>query len=77
MRRTIFIIVCICIVGFYGDLNAQIPEGAQFQPGSYMVPYRSVMRPVASPAFEGTILNMEETLDALGNNTEEADDSTT
>jgi len=77
MRRTVSIIVCVLFSGFCAGLDAQIPEGAQFQPGSYGVPYRSVQSPAtAKPAAVNTA-TMEEALDALDNEGEEADDSTT
>jgi hypothetical protein len=64
-------------VGFYSNLNAQIPEGVQFQPGSYMVPYRSVQpQKAANPAIANTI-GIAEALDALDEDNGEADDSTT
>jgi hypothetical protein len=43
MRRTVFVIVGVLMAGFCAGLNAQIPEGAQFQPGSYAVPYHRPM----------------------------------
>ena len=46
MRRTISIIVCVLMAGFYAGLQAQIPEYVQFQPGSYAVPHRSFQRAV-------------------------------
>jgi len=39
MRRIISVIVCVSLAGFHAGLNAQIPERAQFQPGSYGIPY--------------------------------------
>ncbi|MDR0328300.1 MAG: hypothetical protein LBI05_08405 [Planctomycetaceae bacterium] len=79
MCRIVSVIVCVVTLGFYAGLNAQIPEGAQFQPGSYMIPYRSVQRPqtenfsVVNPSH-----SMEEAIDALENDDEEeSDDSTT
>ena len=42
MRCTVSLIVCI-FMAYYAGLNAQIPENAQFQPGSYAIPYQ---RPV-------------------------------
>ena len=78
MRRTVSAILCVLISGFYGGLSAQIPEGAQFQPGSYMVPYRSVQRHATTdPVTVSTSQTMEEAIDALDQEGEEADDSTT
>ena len=34
------------MAGFYASLNAQIPENARFQPGSYAQPYRPVVNSV-------------------------------
>jgi hypothetical protein len=78
MHRTVSIIVCVLLSGFCSGLNAQIPEGAQFQPGSYMVPYRSGQSPViANKATVSTSQTMEEAIDALEKEGNEADDSTT
>ena len=51
MRRTISVIVCVLMAGFYAGLQAQIPERVQFQPGSYAVPHRGFQRvvPVNAP----------------------------
>jgi len=39
MRRTISVSVCVLTACFCAGVNAQIPENAMFQPGSYAVPY--------------------------------------
>ena len=77
MCRTISVIVCFCMVGFYGDLNAQIPEGAQFQPGSYVIPYRPIQQQKTACPVIANITSMEEALDALDEDNDDADDSTT
>ena len=46
MRRAVSVIVCVLMAGFYAGLNAQIPENARFQPGSYAQPYRPAVNPV-------------------------------
>ena len=51
MRRIISVIVCVSMAGFYASLNAQISERAQFQPGSYAIPYQQqAAQPYALPA---------------------------
>ena len=53
MRRAVSVFVCVVMAGFYVGVNAQIPENAMFQPGSFAVPYHTVpYRPaqVAPPA---------------------------
>jgi hypothetical protein len=40
------------MAGFYAGLNAQIPEHAMFQPGSYAVPYRPAQVPAPAVAHE-------------------------
>jgi hypothetical protein len=52
MRRVVSIIVCVFMASFYAGLSAQIPESAQFQPGSYAVPYRAYQPPVAANAVQ-------------------------
>ena len=48
MRHPLSLIVCILTAGFCVGLNAQIPERAQFQPGTYAVPYRPLQQPVVT-----------------------------
>ena len=48
MRRTVSVILCVLVAVFCAGLNAQIPENAQFQPGSYAQPYRPAPIPTAS-----------------------------
>ena len=50
MRQTFSVFVCVVMAGFYTGLNAQIPESAMFQPGSYAVPYRPAQ--VVTPAAD-------------------------
>ncbi|MCL2006262.1 MAG: hypothetical protein FWG73_08895 [Planctomycetaceae bacterium] len=45
MRRTISIIVCFLMASSYAGLHAQIPENAQFQSGSYGMPYQALQYP--------------------------------
>jgi hypothetical protein len=83
MCRIVSVIVCVLTLGFYAGLNAQIPESVQFQPGTFMVPYRQVQRPqavdysVVNPTYSMGETSMEEAIDALENDEEESDDSTT
>ena len=49
MRRTISLIISLCLVSgsLCVKLNAQIPESAMFQPGSYATRYQPAMTPNA------------------------------
>ena len=63
MRRTVSVCVCVLLTGYYVGLNAQIPERASFQPGSYAMPYyyRSVQQfPMAAVAVKTDDENAEE-----------------
>jgi hypothetical protein len=44
MRRTVSFVVCVLMAGFCAGLEAQIPENARFQPGSYAIPYHAAQR---------------------------------
>jgi len=57
------------MAGFCAGLKAQIPENAQFQPGSYALPYRSVQRAVP--------VNASPDVSTVKTDGEEADDSQT
>jgi hypothetical protein len=57
MRRTVYIVVCVLVACFYAGLNAQIPENAQFQPGSYAVPYH---RPTQLAPYESPVASADE-----------------
>ena len=65
MRRRISILVCVLTAGFCAGLYAQIPEGAQFQPGSYAVPYNRPMPvhslPVAPLPDDGAVADDSQT----------------
>ena len=67
MRRTFFVVVCVLMAGFCVGLNAQIPENAQFMPGTFARPYRPVQSPVATTAA----------VDVIDADEIEADDSET
>ena len=60
MRRTVSVIVCVLMAGFYAGLNAQIPENARFQPGSYAQPYRPAANPVVVETEDATDENKDE-----------------
>jgi len=59
MRRSVSIPVCVLMTILCCGLNAQIPEGAQFQPGSYAVPYH---RPMPVHPLPAAPLPEEETV---------------
>ena len=68
MCRTVSIIICVLMAGFCTGLKAQIPENAQFQPGSYALPYRTVQRQTLATAPTDSGVN-----DTAKEGTEETD----